>query len=718
MMHELTLRGCAPEPLAAYLKALGVFRLVSEQADTNARARWDGDDFVLTSRLDRAMLIAFFLEQYRPTPIITPWNGGSGFFSKDSKAGIDSITGTSDARFDAYNAAIAEAKAILSELRLTEKPDSKEDKQLLLEMLRARLSDDALEWLDAVAVVTDDGAEYPPLLGTGGNDGRLDFGNNHMQRIADMLISPSRNTKNLLAGSLFGGSITGLNAAGTTGQFFPGRAGGANAGPGFDGRVQINAWDYVLMMEGALLFAAAATRRYETIIGGSLSFPFCVRSSAVGYGSAAFKDATDTRSSELWLPLWNASSSLREIRSMFGEGRARLSGRNAVTGSDFARAVARLGVDRGIREFSRHAFLVRNGLSYFAVPIGRWPVEHRKHTELLDRIDAWLVSFRAKARKDAPASITRALTAIDRSILEMCRSDDPVSVQEFLLAVADAETALARSRRFTTEAAITPLQRLGSEWVSNADDQSLEFELAASLASLDLRTKIAPVHTVGNRTEWRFDNSHVDWDALDLIDGCIALLDLALRPCRRDDEAQRNQQRAQRNLWKTASLAAIEAFIDGRLDDARIRALVRALSLCHVDALPDAEPSVGIQPPVLFAMLGFGIRPAAMHLDAVLPRGMTDEKRERALAPRNATTILRRAASGDAVAASSAVTRTLRAIGLPSFVDEIYEPEIRTRRCAAAVLFPIARGEAIRLAESIVKTGSTLRSTTTMEVSA
>jgi len=30
-MVELTLRGCAPTPIAGYLKALGVLRLIAEQ---------------------------------------------------------------------------------------------------------------------------------------------------------------------------------------------------------------------------------------------------------------------------------------------------------------------------------------------------------------------------------------------------------------------------------------------------------------------------------------------------------------------------------------------------------------------------------------------------------------------------------------------------------------------------------------------------------------
>jgi CRISPR-associated protein Csx17 len=38
--REHVLGGCRPVPLASYLKALGVLRLVSEQADPNAGGRF------------------------------------------------------------------------------------------------------------------------------------------------------------------------------------------------------------------------------------------------------------------------------------------------------------------------------------------------------------------------------------------------------------------------------------------------------------------------------------------------------------------------------------------------------------------------------------------------------------------------------------------------------------------------------------------------------
>jgi CRISPR-associated protein Csx17 len=63
-MPELILPGCTPEPLMSYLKALGILRLVAEQADCEARGAWRGGAFVVSSEFDEDTLTLFFLEKY------------------------------------------------------------------------------------------------------------------------------------------------------------------------------------------------------------------------------------------------------------------------------------------------------------------------------------------------------------------------------------------------------------------------------------------------------------------------------------------------------------------------------------------------------------------------------------------------------------------------------------------------------------------------------
>ena len=86
-MAEIVLAGCAPIPLASYLKALGVFRLVAEQKDKNTRGCWRDETFVLDTILTTEELVRFFLHEYRPSPIVSPWNGGSGFYFREGKSG-------------------------------------------------------------------------------------------------------------------------------------------------------------------------------------------------------------------------------------------------------------------------------------------------------------------------------------------------------------------------------------------------------------------------------------------------------------------------------------------------------------------------------------------------------------------------------------------------------------------------------------------------------
>ncbi|MCY4530050.1 MAG: type I-U CRISPR-associated protein Csx17, partial [Chloroflexi bacterium] len=437
----------------AYLKALGIFRLVAEQKDPHARAWWKNDTFTLRSALGRDELVGVFLEQYRPTPIVSPWNGGSGFYPKDNSKAMDAILELESPRFQLWNEVVPIGKRIVSR---GEGTDKKKLKEWTLAHCRAEFPDDALEWLDAAYVLTAVGAKFPPLLGTGGNDGRLEFSNNFMQNVVSALnIDERRNgvavARNRLDAALFNEGSPELMKKRSTGFYNPGGVGGANASVGFNDDALTNPWDYVLMFEGALMFAGAAARRLSSQASSKAVFPFTVDNSAAGYGTSADSEYGDSSRAEFWAPLWDQPTNLQELDYLVSEGRAQVGRRQGAKGTDFARAVAGLGTERGVRQFQRYGFMVRNGLAYLAAPLGRFYTpdtdsERANLANVLFDLDGWLDRLRRNASGGRmPAGLGTVLRQVEDAIIGFCQRGRARDLQDVLIAVGRSDRWVASS---------------------------------------------------------------------------------------------------------------------------------------------------------------------------------------------------------------------------------------------------------------------------------
>lgn len=489
-MNDLVLEGCRPIPLASYLKALGILRLVAEQADPQVRGWWQDDRFRLRTSLHRDILVRFFLCDYRPTPIIAPWNGGSGFYPKDAKAGISALQESRIERFATYREAIELGARLVRERKLDERPTD-QAKSELISALRAEAGAALVGWIDAAIALTLDRLAFPPLLGTGGNDGRLDFTNNFMQRLAELIPVKGGEvptaTVAALDDALFATPVAGLASA-AIGQFAPGAAGGPNSATGFQGDALVNRWDFVLMLEGALVFAGGVSRRLEGADAAYLSYPFTVRAAAAGYGSASLEEQGESRG-ELWAPLWERPVRYDEVRSLFREGRLSLDTRPVRDGLDAARAIGGLGVDRGIASFERYGFVKRQGLAFLATPLGRLRVEPNPCGELIGELDRynWLQRLhKLAASEEATTELREAVRTLDDGIFALLqRPQDAHCVQEVLVALGAAARAIAL--RPKVQELLRPPPLLSDRWIKAADDESAEFRLALALAGLRVR---------------------------------------------------------------------------------------------------------------------------------------------------------------------------------------------------------------------------------------
>mgnify|MGYP000937139692 CR=1 FL=1 len=781
MIHIHDLNGCAPMPLAHYLKALGILRLVSEQADQAARGWWEGEKFRLATTLDRAVIEKFFLESYKPTPMVAPWNKGSGFFYADDP-GLSPIVISTAERWSDFRSAIADAQIMVEKMcgadrtiriikeetkvspeereslkrelnfptdnkikptnvqkgELKRKIDALKNRKKALansEEYKKRLSvankefeklksgmfpncrmkwrGPHREWLDAAMVLDDNNdPKFPALLGTGGNDGRLDFTNNFMQRLNEIYnlghqegVAREHASK-WFTGALWGEIINDCQNGSAVGQYMPGMAGGANNTTGSSGDSILNPADFILMLEGAILFIAHATRKLANAKSSRASAPFVVNAHGSGYLSAS--DADESARGEQWMPLWGQPLTLNELRHLLSEGRSQL-GYHTVANEplDFARAVAQLGTTRGINEFQRFGYIERNGQANLAVPLGRFLVPDKVSPALacLDDLDRfrWLTQLRREARdKKSPARLAAAERNLTDALFTVTQHPESRSEwQAVLIALTQVEEVMATGSGFRAG----PVPPLRPEWVTAADDGSPEFRLAVAFALQAAafgrnemkRWPIDPVRRhwlpLDEKKPWRFATSGTGSQARlesrsDVvifgrsgIDDAIALVK------RRLIEASQN---GRRRLPLTSAFKAFSSSADlanllsGNVDIDRTIILARALM-----ALDGEKWASNPLPPKSNLEETYPDDAWIAIRLAMLPWPLPD-RRNIGIDP----AIIRRLESGDAATAIELARRRLMAAGIiTTFHCGIVTAQV-ARRWAAALAFPISQAAA------------------------
>lgn len=712
-IHQHLLKGCSPTPLAHYLKALGILRLVAEQKDPKCRGAWRDDHFVLVTTLTQEELERFFLEEYYPTAIVDPWNGGSGFYPKDNKKGLDALISSDSPRF-------AEFQRVVEWIRNAthgwkEAPDKSDKLAFQLHCLHNWRGTTLDAMMSAVVVTQDsDGrnhkASYPALLGTGWNDGRLDFANNYAQRLSelfavsqkrgrsaqeDALVSKrtTEDTTLLLSLSLHGTPGPAARKGLAMGQFLPGAAGGANSTNGPDGESLVNPWDFVLMLEGAILFAPAATRRLGPSAQTQASAPFALRSHAAG--GSTFEASEESARGEQWLPLWTRFASLLEVRKLFEEGRAQVGRTGASRPIDMARAITRLGVARGVTAFERYAYLERNGQSNFAVPLGRLPVGHAPRSRLVDDLVLWMERLLRAARDSAPARLIQAERRLsDAAFAALTHDHSPQLWQDILLAAVGVEEVQAAG----TAVRVGPIPRLNPDWLMASDDGSPEFRLAVALGSTQGPYSSGARHGGPVRHHWLplqqwcrgyvASEDKLGKDARVVAFGRDPLADLMAVLQRRHLESEQSDRRHPQLLSRvSAHLSDLAAWTSGAVDVVRCLGLARAFmavdwsewdpSKHHLSTPEDVS-----RPDNAWATLRLCCLPWAL-----------DSERDIPLDPE----ILRRLEASDLSEAFRIATQRLRAHGIRPTVRHVMTDPAWARLWAAGLTFPISRRTAQQL---------------------
>ena len=632
--HILELRGCTPEPLGNYLKGLGVFRLIAEQADPMARAWWKNGVLWLHTKWSRDEVVSFFrhgigeqkMPIYSPTPIFAPWGGRPGFYkdgNDKAKARLGILRELNPpGRFSASQQIVKLTDEILKSHGWTDVPKKKrtELKPHIIAAMRNGWGDTAIDWFDACLSLEVD-SKFGFLYGTGGNEGSADITNNFWELIEETigLKTPSSDTKEYLFAALFGTPRVGGTTSGA-GQHFPSATGTCpNMGQDFTGSYSTNPWDVLLMMEGAILFAGSTTKRLSQWGKGKAALPFMIDHLASNDASTSIKDEASQDSkimrcrAEFWMPLWTQSTALPEIRTLLAEGKLqRASGERTEHTLHALEAIKSLGVARGVDTFHRIALFERRGKgSYLASSLGYHSTA--EEPALLAGGLAEIDFFRQRVYtnlREGPAipdRVLRARQALHTATATLLTRDEQRSISaeeaviEMLTRVAgvELEVSLLKDR----ERLLNPCPPLSRTWMP-LDGRGTDFRLARAIAGISawgessdpnrpavdtIRSNLLPVTRRGRGWQWDETSRSMVWSR-----GASLMANLSAVLRRRLIDAQRVGGDGL-PLWceQGASYADLLACWNGDIDEARLSELIHGFAL--VDSRQWNQASVDIR---------------------------------------------------------------------------------------------------------------------------
>lgn len=791
-MHVHVLRGCSPTPLAKYLKALGILRLLGEQADAQARGWWDGEAFRMLTKLSKLELEAFFLDQYEPTPLLSPWNKGCGFFKVDDP-GLCPLESSTAPRFKQFRDGVAEARELLNEISQADaairaikartkttakgfqteaqrqlletndayrsvlqqlqeqlkKSDLKPEKRAEVEgdiaaimslaqnatrpptkteanslkassgykrlltaaerkfkALKTTLIPDCrrswrgphAKWLSAAVVLDESGhPQWPSLLGTGGNDGNLDFTNNFMQQLGALFDlaseggGPARAAKELLVNSLWMEPANKLTNS-AVGQYQPGSAGGANSSTGFASGNLVNPWDFILMMEGSLVLTSRATRRLDPNTFSRASAPFAVRPHAAGFASPG---SEKSQRGEQWMALWKQPATLDEVTAMYGEARVQLGRQTANRPVDVARAISRLGVARGVEEFVRYGYLERNGQSTLAVPLGRVQVRQHPRAYLIDDLAGWMDRVQRRSRdKNTPARLVQAERRLAAAVFAALTHDYALDRwQAILVAAADIEALQATG----TAIEAGPIPALRPDWIAAVADGSAESRLALALGSAaatyfkgrpidPIRHHLLPLESGARR--FKIADKKLVNDSRVVMSGHAPIRDLAAIVLRRLIESDIKGERRSRLVAAPgcgARLDDLAQFMSGKVDLNMLLGLARTFMAIKWDQWkPEHFPKTASSnevPEECWLAVRLACLPWPLSGNKDIP---ADQR------------VVRLLNSGDAGRAVEIARNRLHSVGIRPPLQAGVSDAASARRWAAALAFPIDHQTAMK----------------------
>lgn len=673
--HTWQAVGCGFEPIADYLKSLGLLRVLP-----NSKGWWENGEFWIEGDRPPDEVIDYLAEQAPVTPLFSPWNGDSGFWVEGrAKEAIRRLASVQEVdRTKRYVKARDRALAVVASSGLQKQPSKGDAKNTLMKDCQSRIPDsDWQAWYATVVQlveVTRNGkttveAKGSRLLGTQGNlGGGNDIGANYLDawsRLIDLGTGePLEEAKQYWRASIFRQSLpNSLDNSPLLAQYAPvtDYTFDSKAYPyqksGSGSTAAANPADVVLLTEGLLAFSSIAKRGLESK-ESSVAFYSLAVNLAAGIAQTSVLGELRAGVEEFWLPIWNEPKTFVGLRGdLWTELRGPLPKQTTLDTFDFVKLLASKATERKIPRWSRYAFFPRKGQTNFAIFLGVFTPGGYNLGAELDGYRRSLCRFGYSDK--SPAQIGALAHQLESQLFALASGQGQV-IQTLAL-LGDIELYLSCS--LTSQEQVWPLPQLDSDWIVRAlsEQETPTVRLALSLASLWLRSHLSNARP-GKKKRWFWGEEPVKWSG----DLSANLIDLQRRWAIQASQGKQPYP----DFRIVATFADISAFLNGTIDPVELTRLAAGFSLCKMPK--ETFLSLGadlVKLPALYSLAAY-----CQWSEVGIGNG------------------LNQLAGGDSEMAAQTISQRLRARNLSPFSvpSGISRTCMNARQMAAAIAFPLS----------------------------
>lgn len=594
-MNIIDISGCDIEYLSGYLKGLGVFRLISEQLDPDLEAGWNNDILQIRTKFSKDEIIDFFCDTYNPTGLIAPWSINKYYSTKKHGNELPYIDRFSKIREvfkicdDVIESVIdpidrnekrrlenilkieccdvnTEHKIDAIDKKIKETLSDKNKIRLLQQRLRNHLPDHALQWLDSVYILNGEYITKNHICGTGGNDGNGNFSENFIKNLCKIFTSCDRDQcRKLLLNSLFGEKVELLSDCYMSGHF-PQFSSNKNSDDGDNKKRLGNPWDYILNMEGGLVYEGTSTRKLSFGAIKKASFPYVTSNDPSGTHDAVMSDRDNQNwSGEIWSPIWNNHILYSELRGLFATARIQVSGRKDDTAVSFAIGAMSASNMLDVSSFKRYVITKRNGKNHLIVPSGTIKSNNSESiVKLLTEIHEWryrIYKLINKLGNRAPMTMKKKLKLLDDAIFACCDKPGKHNMCKLLRVAGIFNIYLSKhyNEMDNNKQHSSMRLNLSKEWLNVCNDSTIEYRIALSLAGIGRYDN----HISSNIFPIKNAIKHVVWDTKrSLISNMEKVVNRRIL-----DISESNNIRMIFDSLVPASLEDVHLFIQGLVND-------------------------------------------------------------------------------------------------------------------------------------------------------